>query len=431
MPKVVVCIASRTENPNQECFEYVQRAIEYAVSLGIKAGYGKAHSAHAVDHARNRGVAGALHGAPDLTHILMIDDDVLIPKDTIPVLLALDCGIASGCYPGIKKAYKAGPILAPYVMVRQDRQWRFKWFDGIVECDAVGGGCMLIRRDVLWDIGFPWFRWPQWIEEGRLFHKSDDVDFCDRAREKGHVIKAHGNVRCSHLKTVDVAQFIAPPEGTPWNPTWRGPRMVAEQEAWPGYGTHVPVLRALGQFLGDKAQRIVEYGSGVFSTMTFIDPRAFPHATSIVSYEANPQWIDRLQQHIGVDDRWSIYMTPLDRMIDNLHEDVDVVLIDCDEKPPVDADGRRNADRFDARIALIQAYQHHPAAVVIVHDSNFSDLNPVVEQSAYRHRMTYKPRFGPQTTVLSNRFAVECLDVNETKFRDLMTETPEPALAAT
>jgi len=391
------------------------RAVAHANSVGIPARLATSHSKHAVDHARNRGVAGFLK--TNATHLFMVDDDVLIPEDAIEILASMDAGITAGCYAGVKLAYKSGPILIPYVMVQVDHRWMSNWFDGIVECDAVGGGCMMIRRDVLDAVGFPWFRWPQSLENGDVFHFSDDIDFCNRARENGFSIKAHGNVRCSHITLVDVAMMI-PPVGNPaFDATWRGPKSVAEQEAWPGYGTHVPVLRALGRFMGEGAKRVVEYGAGNFSTMTFLDTDHFPNVVSVLSYESDSHWAMDLQSRIH-DDRLSIYLTPIDRMIDNLHDDdADIVLIDCDEKPPADERGRPNPDRFDARIALIRAYQDNQRAVVVVHDSNFASIGPVVESSTYRHRFTFKPRFGPSTTVLSNAIDVSGLIVMDSPLR--------------
>ena len=64
-----------------------------------------------------------------------------------------------------------------------------------------------------------------------------------------------------------------------------------------GYGSHQPALRALARFLVMRS--VIEFGAGVFSTHLFLDPEAFPHLTSLVTFEHNQKWIDEAK----VDDK--------------------------------------------------------------------------------------------------------------------------------
>lgn len=399
---VTVCVCSRDENPRREAFEYVRRACDYAGAHGVPSCYGKAFSPHTVDHARNRGVAGFLES--ESTHVLMVDDDVLVPVDTIIELLRVNADVAGGCYPGIKRVDREFSFLAPCVLIRIGDRWAAGWFDGVLDATAVAGGCMLIRRGVFEKVGFPWFRWPQeWDEEAaEIVHKSDDVDFCSRALAAGCTIKAHGGVRCSHLKQVDLSLFTAQPHQAPWVPRWRGPVSVAEQNAFPAYGSHIPVLHAVGKYLNGNARNIVEYGSGKYSTPVFCDRRFFEHAESVTSYESDPRWMEVIQGAVK-DERLQMYLTPVNRMAESIHEDADVVLIDCDYSA-------KTGDRFETRRELIKAYENSGKPVVIVHDSNFKQIQPAVESSRFLHKKTYTPDFGPQTTLLSNSVRVEDIE---------------------
>lgn len=398
---VTICIVSRDENARREAFEYVRRACEYARARGIRADFGMSFSAHTVDHARNRAVAGVID--TDCTHVLMVDDDVFVPEDVIPALLSVDADIAGGCYPGMKRVKREFSRLCPCVLIRRGQTWAASWFDGIIDATAVAGGCMMIRKEVFAKVGFPWFRWPQRLEEGEVKHKSDDVDFCERAAEAGCTIKAHGNVRCSHFKEVDLALFIAQPGQPPWEPHWICPPSLARQAAFPDYGSHIPVLRAIGRHLNGGARKIVEYGSGKYSTPVFVDREWYEHAESVTSYESDPEWMETVQRLVN-DERHTSYLTPMDRMADNIEPDADVVLIDCDYSHDED-------NRFQARCDLIRAYEQHEHPVVVVHDSNFKSIAPTVNGSQYRYRATFKPEFGPCTTVLSNNVPVEEIEV--------------------
>lgn len=70
---------------------------------------------------------------------------------------------------------------------------------------------MLVQRDLFRRVGFPWFRWPQWLDDdGTLRQHSDDLDFCLRVLKGKHgIVYANPRVRCGHLKEVDLAEQFA------------------------------------------------------------------------------------------------------------------------------------------------------------------------------------------------------------------------------
>lgn len=72
------------------------------------------------------------------------------------------------------------------------------------EVDAVGSGCILIRRDVLEAVPAPFMR--RWDEKGRVVAGSD-LDFCRRAKEAGFSTWVNWRYMCEHYNTVRLAHM--------------------------------------------------------------------------------------------------------------------------------------------------------------------------------------------------------------------------------
>ena len=174
--------------------------------------------------ARNLSVASFLKG--DDTHLLFVDDDVLVPAGVLVRLADHDVDVVAGCVPALKHI---GGYAVPYIAVRDGMKspgtWSTSWFDGLRETTGVGAACLLIRRQVLERLDFPWFRWEQEWNGGHYTYHTEDLDFCDRVRSLGFRIYADGAVRCGHIKQVDVGAMIPSTAGT-HKITWNGPRIV-------------------------------------------------------------------------------------------------------------------------------------------------------------------------------------------------------------
>ena len=179
---------------------------------------------YAVTTARNRGVARMIRDKH--THIWFVDNDTLVQEDALELLLEADANVATGCTP----IYRSRGYL-DIAIVRVRRQdpdkgkfeWYKKWFNGIRKVGACGAACLLIKREVFDKLEFPWFRWPERIDDnGEVRYCGEDIDFCDRLNAAGlGPITAHGNVRCGHLQTIDAAKLV--------DSKWRGPQTLSEQ----------------------------------------------------------------------------------------------------------------------------------------------------------------------------------------------------------
>jgi hypothetical protein len=207
MDRVLACITTRDGNPPTLVREMLEAACRALAVAGVASVLAIHQDRYSVACCRNRAVHDCLKNG--FTHLFFCDDDVYVPEHTLVDLHAMNRGIAAGVYPSTKTEYPGDLKAETYVMAGQNGQWFRHWFTGIRQVDVVGGGCMLIKRGVFDKVKFPWFRWPEGIVNGAHVLKSDDLDFCERASAAGINVWANGDVRCGHVKAVDIANFIA------------------------------------------------------------------------------------------------------------------------------------------------------------------------------------------------------------------------------
>ena len=67
------------------------------------------------------------------------------------------------------------------------------------------------------------------------------------------------------------------------------------------YGSHVEFLTRLGGGGGDIIRRVLDLGSGPYSTPLFLDKTIFQHVTYVLSLEHLQVWADRVQTACGGD----------------------------------------------------------------------------------------------------------------------------------
>ncbi len=151
-----------------------------------------------VDQARNTIVRRALAAAPDVSHILMIDDDIVAEPRSLLQLLAHDVPVVGGLYferlpPHRPVVYKRGSGHASGYVPFEDFAP-----SGLQEVDGIGGGFLLVRREVYEAIDPPWF--------ANQFPVSEDVYFCAKAQQAGFRILLDAGMRLGHLTTAIVTE---------------------------------------------------------------------------------------------------------------------------------------------------------------------------------------------------------------------------------
>lgn len=173
-----------------------------------------------IDTARNS--AAVLAHDYKCTHLMFIDDDVLVPKDAFERLYKADKDIIAGL--NFNRAYPFQPM----VMVEKKREMvngqkiiELKHIDPplnkLTECYAIGFSCALIKMDVLKALDPPFF------VTGT--HQTEDVYFCCKAKQELRPqpkVFVDGSVQCGHCMSPEFVsaynvkkfrKFYTPPKG--------------------------------------------------------------------------------------------------------------------------------------------------------------------------------------------------------------------------
>ena len=131
-------------------------------------------------------------------YLFSVDSDIAFEKDTLKKLLAHNKDVVSGLYiqrkPGqhILEIYEpnntGGVSNMPYEKLK-DR--------GLTEIAGCGFGCVLVKREVFAEVGYPQFEYHSAIDHAHTI--SEDNDFCRKARNKGFKIWADPSIKCRHI----------------------------------------------------------------------------------------------------------------------------------------------------------------------------------------------------------------------------------------
>jgi len=137
------------------------------------------------------------------THLLFIDSDT-IPLDNPLTMAELGLDIVGGVYP----MWKSNCYEWLAMEMQPDGRYRTIPVDkrkGVVECDSIGSGCMMIKREVLQNITAPF---SDKIREDGTREVGHDYYFCERAKALGYKVWANWEVLCDHIKQVPLITII-------------------------------------------------------------------------------------------------------------------------------------------------------------------------------------------------------------------------------
>lgn len=148
-----------------------------------------------IDHMRNTLAEMVLREGFD--YIFFNDDDTCVPERGLIQLMSRNLDVVSGLY------YTRHQPIEPLMYRETDKgRWRITDYSigQLLEVDHVGAGCLLIKREVLEKVGYPWFRWT--AHDATLPNRdrfSEDLFFCRRVREAGLKVHMDTSVRCVHV----------------------------------------------------------------------------------------------------------------------------------------------------------------------------------------------------------------------------------------
>lgn len=163
--------------------------------------------------ARNKIVQIALNMSVD--YVLMVDNDVVLPKDVLKSLLDDPVDVCLGYYAHrdadniyrgrvsvcrLKdqsgKAYFNYPLESEYTaqeMIDFQSNGRYK-----IEIHGGGMGCAFIKMDVFKAIRYPWYDWVNYNDSHRGM-LSEDLYFCEQCKQKRIRIYTDSRAGCGHM----------------------------------------------------------------------------------------------------------------------------------------------------------------------------------------------------------------------------------------
>ena len=120
------------------------------------------------------------------THLFFVDDDMVIPEDTLDRLLKHDKDIIGGIY---KTKYEVQADVCEYFDEERPT--------GLFKVKAIGTGCLLIKTEVFTKLPQPWFKY-EWNQNGSV-KRSHDWIFCEDAIRNGYDVWADNTIKLGHI----------------------------------------------------------------------------------------------------------------------------------------------------------------------------------------------------------------------------------------
>jgi len=144
--------------------------------------------------------------ATDCEYLMMLDDDTFPIKNPLELII-YNKDVIGAIYPGRDNngihfhVYKFGKEYPKKIIFEQYENSEIK---GLTQVDAIGTGCIIIRRNVLEKIKRPF---DDMFDKEGLMITNDDLHFSIKCQKAGFEVWTHGEYMCSHYKKVDLLQM--------------------------------------------------------------------------------------------------------------------------------------------------------------------------------------------------------------------------------
>jgi len=137
------------------------------------------------------------------THLLFVDSDT-VPFDNPLPMAELGLDVVGGVYPMWRVDHYEWLAMVEqpdgkYITLPADKR------KGIVECDGLGAGCMMIKREILEKIPAPF---ADKIREDGTRSVGHDYYFCQKAKALGYKVWADWEILCDHVKQVPLITIV-------------------------------------------------------------------------------------------------------------------------------------------------------------------------------------------------------------------------------
>ncbi len=148
-----------------------------------------------VDQVRNLIADWVVRG---FDYLLAVDHDITFKPDTLKKMLSHDVPVVSGVYRQRLPVHKI-EIYDTNLFRMDINQVHNR---GVFEIGGCGFGCVLVKKEVLVDIGYPQFEYHSTLDFSKTL--SEDNDFCRKARAKGHKIYCDSSILCGHIGSTEM-----------------------------------------------------------------------------------------------------------------------------------------------------------------------------------------------------------------------------------
>lgn len=142
------------------------------------------------------------------THYLFIDSDTVPPMESLSILLSENDDFVI-CPTPLYKAFN----ICWNVRDESTGEWwdiNKPFPEERFETSSCGGSMLFVKKQVLVDIGYPWFKteYQPKDNKNKVVKTGEDVWFCNRARECGYNIKVEPRILCEHYNEVGLLNIV-------------------------------------------------------------------------------------------------------------------------------------------------------------------------------------------------------------------------------
>jgi hypothetical protein len=155
------------------------------------------------------------------------------------------------------------------------------------------------------------------------------------------------------------------------------------------YSTHIPVIIGISSLINIKY--VLEIGSGIFSTGTFLNNRIFANLSTLESYEDDVNWAETVKSKFGNDSRLhlNVVESPMFISTNNIKTNsFELILID---------DSQKESDRAKTISRICKKDLNN--AIILIHDFEIAAYRKAAK--SLKHYYTFSS-FNPCTGVLWN-----------------------------
>ena len=164
------------------------------------------------------------------------------------------------------------------------------------------------------------------------------------------------------------------------------------------HATHLPVLLGISKVY--KIKKVVEFGSGKYSTLAFLDREAFPDLISLKFYENNLKWHKKISHILKFDKRAEpnyVKGEISDHIKPEMINQADLVFID-------DSDNSHSRSRTISKVC-----EYIEDGIIIIHDY---EVPIYVEKSKIIKNSYNFNSLIPNTGILSNKIEMKKWNLN-------------------